>query len=180
MRPLSDLGKRIMVLGPSNAGKSTLAVALSKKLDLPVIHLDQLQHLPHTNWEPRTESEFAALHDDAIQGDQWVMEGNYTRLMPKRFERATGVVLISSNKWLRLGRYLRRTFTHPSRRAGQLEGGQDHLKWEMIQWILFKPPRNTKRYKSMIEQVPIPSVQCDTAQDLNVLYEGWKLQRPQT
>ena len=32
MLPLHSLGERIVVLGPSNAGKSTLAVALSKNL----------------------------------------------------------------------------------------------------------------------------------------------------
>ncbi len=47
--PLETLGKRIMVLGLTNSGKSTLAQALSVRLDIPAIHLDQLRHLPGTN-----------------------------------------------------------------------------------------------------------------------------------
>ena len=31
--PLSALGERIMICGPSNSGKSTLAVALARKID---------------------------------------------------------------------------------------------------------------------------------------------------
>jgi len=40
MLPLASLGARIVILGPSNAGKSTLAVALSHKLGVPAVHLD--------------------------------------------------------------------------------------------------------------------------------------------
>ncbi|MGV0817785.1 hypothetical protein [Martelella sp. AMO21009] len=93
MLDLDSLGTRIVVLGPSNAGKSTLAVALSRKLDIAAIHLDQFQHLPNTDWKPRPEAEFARLHDDAIMGERWVMDGNYSRLMPQRLARATGAIL---------------------------------------------------------------------------------------
>jgi adenylate kinase family enzyme len=97
MLPLHSLGERIVVLGPSNAGKSTLAVAVSKKLGLPAVHLDQLQHFPQSNWQARPEAEFAALHNAAILGDRWIMEGNYSRLMPQRLARAAGAILITSN-----------------------------------------------------------------------------------
>ena len=178
MVPLNDLGPRIMVLGPSNAGKSTLAVALSRKLSLPVVHLDQLQHLPNTNWQPRAEEDFVALHDTSIDADEWVMDGNYSRLMPKRFERATGVILLTSNHWLRLGRYLRRTLQHPSAREGQLEGGKETLKWQMIDWIIFKTPRNARRYRHMIEQTDLPRVFCPSIKSLKQLYTAWDLPAP--
>jgi hypothetical protein len=67
MLPFATLGERIVILGPSNAGKSTLAVALSEKLGIPAVHLDQLHHLPDTNWQPRPEAEFAALHDAILE-----------------------------------------------------------------------------------------------------------------
>ena len=50
--PLNALGQRIMVMGPSNAGKSTLATAIGRRLELPIVHLDQLNHLPNTDWVP--------------------------------------------------------------------------------------------------------------------------------
>lgn len=176
--PLKALGQRIMILGPSNAGKSTLAAAIGAGLDLPIVHLDQFQHLPNTDWEPRPEEDFVALHDDAILEDRWVMDGNYSRLTPKRFERATGVILLTSNHWLRLGRYLKRTLIDPHARIGQLEGGKDSLKWEMVDWILFKTPRNSERYARMLAASALPSVHCKSAKDLQTLYEDWSLTRP--
>ena len=46
---LDDLGPRICIMGPSNSGKSTLADAIARACDLPVVHLDQLHHLPGTD-----------------------------------------------------------------------------------------------------------------------------------
>lgn len=178
MLPLSALGDRIMVLGPSNAGKSTLTLALSEKLNLPPVHLDQLQHLPNTYWDARPEAEFRALHEDAVLANKWIMDGNYSRVMPRRFERATGAILITSNHWLRLLRYLKRTLNNPSSRAGSLDGGREYVKWEMIDWILFKTPRNSIKYSKMIANVNFPTITCNTVNDLNVLYDTWGLRKP--
>ncbi|WP_198137576.1 hypothetical protein [Terriglobus sp. TAA 43] len=94
MMPLSELGERICILGPSNSGKSTLADAIARKVDLQAVHLDQLHHLPHTNWVPRPASEFLALHDEAIAGERWVIDGNYSIHFPQRFLRATGIIVL--------------------------------------------------------------------------------------
>lgn len=178
MLSLQDLGPRIALLGPSNAGKSTLALALGEKLQVPVVHLDQLNHTPHTDWVPRPKAEFTALHEDAIAGESWVIEGNYSRLVPRRFERATGAILITSSAWLRLGRYVRRTLNRSAPRAGTVEGAPEYLKWEMVDWILFKTPANAKRYAQQIKESDLPAVFCDTRQALNDLYLAWDLRRP--
>jgi adenylate kinase family enzyme len=175
MLPLHALGERIVVLGPSNAGKSTLAVALSKKLGFPTVHLDQLHHLPDTDWQPRPEPEFAALHDAAILGERWVMDGNYSRLTPQRLTRATGAILISSNHWLRFSRYLKRTLINRSDRAGHLEGAKDSIKWEMVHWILVKTRNSGVKYAKILQESGLPTIECYTADALNNLYRVWDL-----
>lgn len=179
MLPLNAFGERIMVLGPSNAGKSTLAVAIADKLNLPIVHLDQLQHLPNTDWQARPEAEFKALHDKAIMSDKWIMDGNYSRLTSQRFRRATGVILLTSNRWLRLGRYLKRSLSDPTSRAGSLAGGQEYVKWEMIDWILFKTPRNSAKYANMIAPLTIPKIECRSLKELKALYRSWDLSDPE-
>jgi hypothetical protein len=87
---LIELGERICIIGPSNSGKSTLAEAIARKRGLKAVHLDQLHHLPNTNWKPRPAADFLALHDEEISGSQWVIDGNYSKCFPQRFQRATG------------------------------------------------------------------------------------------
>lgn len=107
VRPLDELGERICILGPSNSGKSTLATAIARRRGLPAVHLDQLFHLPRTDWQPRPEAEFLALHDQAIRQPRWVMDGNYTRCLGRRLKRATGLVLLDVPMAVSLLRYVR-------------------------------------------------------------------------
>jgi adenylate kinase family enzyme len=167
-----------MILGPSNAGKSTLAVAIANRLDVPAIHLDQFRHLPNTDWQVRPDEEFATLHDEAVLGDGWVMDGNYSRLMPQRFARATGAILLTSHHWLRFSRYLRRTLVNSSQRAGHLEGTKDSIKWSMIEWVLIKTRNSHVKYGRMIRDTGLPTVECHTAKALNDLYKAWDLPVP--
>ena len=44
----------------------------------------------------RAADEFTALHDAAIMEQRWVIEGNYSRLLTQRLERATGFILLDA------------------------------------------------------------------------------------
>ena len=48
--------KKILVVGPGGAGKSTFSKKLSKVLNIPVYHLDSIYWLP--NWEHLEREEF--------------------------------------------------------------------------------------------------------------------------
>ena len=175
--PLAALGRRIMVTGPSNAGKSTLAHAIGRKLAIPAVHLDQLSHLPGTDWEPRDNAAFHALHDAAILADEWVMDGNYSTVMPQRYARATGIIVIDDHFLKRYVRYFRRTLFEP-RRIGGLDGGRDSVKWAMIAWIW--KTRNVSKYHRMAAQSGLPVVTCHSLREINQLYLTWSLPRRET
>lgn len=166
-----------MIVGASNAGKSTLAVALSEKLGLPAVHIDQLHHQPGTNFHPRPKDEFIALHENAVSSDAWIMEGNYTGLVARRLERATGVILISSSRWLRLIRYFKRVLAGPKHRLGAVEGSKEQINGEMIQLILFKPPDKARQYAKRMRETGLPYLECRSARELEAIYEAWGLSR---
>lgn len=128
MNKLGDLGSRLCILGPSNCGKYTLAQAIARKRGLLAIHLDQLFHLPHTDWKPRSNDQFHRLHEQAIQRENWVMEGNYTSCMGRRLDRATGFILLDVSTATGLFRYFRQTLLECDRH-GALEGSVDSVKW---------------------------------------------------
>jgi adenylate kinase family enzyme len=173
---LESLGNRIMICGPSNAGKSTLAVAIGRKLALPVTHLDRFQHLPNTDWVERPKQEYNRLHDAAILEDAWVMDGNYSGSIPQRLARATGIILLHDNRWANFARFLRRTLFQPDR-PGNLEGARDSIKWEMIHWILVVSPPRLAGYPAIVEASGLPHVETHGMAALNRLYAEWGLSR---
>lgn len=174
---LASLGERIMICGPSNAGKSTLAVALAKKLDSDAFHVDLFRHLPDTDWVQRTDEEFAALHDAAILKDRWVMDGNYSELMPQRMARATGIIMLGDSRWGNFARYLRRTLFEKRQRPGSLAGDKDSIKWEMIRWILIVQPPLRERNLARVREAGLPLVELGSMRQLRRLYAAWGLQR---
>lgn len=173
--PIETLGPRIMICGPSNSGKSTLAVALGRKLGVEALHVDLFRHQPGTDWVPRSDEEFQALHDAAILGDRWIMDGNYSVLMPQRLVRATGIIRLDDNRWANFGRYLWRTLFQPDR-AGNLEGGKDSIKWEMVHWILVATPARREQNLQRLRETGLPLVELRSMRELKALYGAWGLQ----
>src|SRR5262245_20419109 len=90
--------QRILVIGSSGTGKSTLARAMGPRLGLPVIHLDREYWQPGlvapepAAWRARVASLVAA--------DAWLMEGNYSATFDLRVPRAQAIV------WLDLPRHI--------------------------------------------------------------------------
>jgi adenylate kinase family enzyme len=175
--PLATLGPRIMICGPSNAGKSTLAIAVARRIGGDVHHLDLFRHLPSTDWVQRTDDEFQALHDDAISGERWVMEGNYSKLMPQRFARATGIILLGDSRWANLWRYFRRTLFEKHARPGSLAGDKDSIKWEMIRWITVVQPPRRAADRARLAATGLPMLELRSMAELNRLYTAWALER---
>lgn len=67
--------RRIIVIGSSNAGKSTLANRLAGLLDVPFIDLDALFWEP--NWVEPAREVFRDRVTQATARGSWVMAGNY-------------------------------------------------------------------------------------------------------
>ncbi len=167
---LDQLGPRICIMGPSNSGKSTLAAAIGRARGLPPVHLDQLYHRPHTDWRPRAGGEFIALHDREISRPHWVMDGNYSRCLPQRLARATGLILLDTSTSLSLLRYLHRSWFEAGRPGG-LEGGMDSVKWPMIRHIVLTTRRNRRRYAEMFDRIGRPKIKLATRRELSAFYE---------
>lgn len=163
-------------MGPSNSGKSTLAEAIGRAQDLSPVHLDQLYHLPNTDWQPRPEAEFLALHDQAILAPRWVMDGNYSRYLQQRLEQATGLILLDVPTLTSLLRYVRRSWFERVR-SGALEGGRDSIKLDVIRHITVTTRANRKRYKQMFDRVTLPKIELATARELSLFYSSARLDR---
>ena len=126
--------RRVLVLGCPGAGKSTLARSLGEALSLPVVHLDKLWW--KSGWINRTEGEFDALLDAVLLGEEWVIDGNYLRTLPRRLERCDAVVLLDYPRRVCLLRALRRILTWRRRtRPDMAADCPERLDGEFVRWI---------------------------------------------
>ena len=179
MVTLEELGQRICIIGPSATGKSTLAVQLARKLQLPCIHLDQLAHLPNTDWKLRDRQLFAQDHDHFLHKNKtWIIEGNYNFLMRQRFAAATTVIWLDFSAWSSLWHYSKRSWQQNPNRAGNLIGASQQWRIKQLRQILFKAPKNRKIYKQLIEDSGVRWIQLRDFSTLQAYYKHWDLQLP--
>ena len=176
MIPLETLGKRICIIGNSAAGKSTLAQHLANHLNLAVCHLDQIAHIPHTNWEPRDRELMRTDHQNFLaQYDQWIIEGNYSFLMPERFAQATAIIWLDFSRWGSAYRFVKRSLQNNKNRAGNLEGAIQQFNLNMLKHILITVPKNKVRYQNLIAASGIPYVRLTSFKQLLRYYSFWDI-----
>ena len=84
-------GRRIIVIGSPGAGKSTFARKLRDMTGLPLWYLDRLWHNPDRTTVSREvfDERLARI----LETEEWIIDGNYQRTLPLRFERCTEVFL---------------------------------------------------------------------------------------
>ena len=101
--------QRILVIGCSGGGKSTLARKLGEKLALPVVHLDVLFWKP--GWVESSSDEFRSKVAAAVAEDRWIVDGNFSRTFDIRLPRADTIVWVDQLRCSCLWRAFRRTLT---------------------------------------------------------------------
>ncbi|QTV05830.1 P-loop NTPase family protein [Faecalibacter bovis] len=176
MEPLENLGKRICIIGLSAGGKSTLAQALSKKLKIKVFHLDQIAHIPFTNWKEQDPEIFTVKHQQILLNNQeWIIEGNYNRLMQERFSQATTIIWLDFSKWGSVFRYIKRTLKNNPYRPGKLEGSEDLINFDHIHYTLFTAPKNREIYKKLTEESNAKIIRLNSFKELKKIYKHWEL-----
>ncbi|MDE6358134.1 MAG: hypothetical protein K2L29_00890 [Duncaniella sp.] len=74
--------KKILVIGCPGAGKSTFSRKLSATTGLPLYYLDMIWHLPDRTTLDREE--FVRHISHIMDGDEWIIDGNYLHTLPLR------------------------------------------------------------------------------------------------
>ena len=83
----TDTLARIIVVGTTGAGKSTLAAAVSSRLGVPHVEFDAYRHGP--NWVETPNDVFRAQISEAVSAEGWVADGNYSLARDIVWPRAT-------------------------------------------------------------------------------------------
>jgi len=126
--------KRIAVIGPGGAGKSTLARQISEKLGLPAVHLDA--HYWHEGWTETPKEAWEQAVRGLVQGEAWVMDGNYGDTMGIRLAAADTILFLDLPPWLCLVRVVRRQVIYRKQtRSDMGPGCPEKLDWIFLKWI---------------------------------------------
>ncbi len=112
-RDILTSAPRVVVVGCTGSGKTSVARSLARLLDAPRVELDAL------NWEPDwTAAEtdvFRQRVRDALTGKAWVVDGNYSAVRDLVWPRAAMLVWLNMPyrvvSWRLLWRTLSRVFT---------------------------------------------------------------------
>ena len=126
-RDILTSAPRVVVVGCTGSGKTSVARSLARLLDAPRVELDAL------NWEPDwTAAEtdvFRQRVRDALTGEAWVVDGNYSAVRDLVWPRAAMLVWLNLPyrvvSWRLLWRTLKRVFTREELWNGNRGGVQD-------------------------------------------------------
>ena len=160
--------RRVLVVGPCGAGKSTLAFALAERWNLPLFHLDKFYWKP--GWIESSEEERAERIGEVVSREAWLLEGNYGSTLHLRLPRATRVIYLDYPIPLCLWRIMKRIRRYGGRtRPDMAEGCEErfdiNFMWYVAGWrwgpgkrlerqlagheekfLRFSSPRETERW----------------------------------
>ena len=126
--------RRVLIVGNSGGGKSTLARALGAKLGLPVIHLDVLFWKP--GWVESDDDDFRVRVAEALQAPAWITDGNFGGTWDLRMPLADTIAWIDQPRLLCLWRAIRRVFTYRREiRPDMAEGCRESIDFQFYAFI---------------------------------------------
>jgi adenylate kinase family enzyme len=142
--------QRIVVIGTTSSGKSTLAKRLAEKIGADFIELDALHWEP--NWKEAEPGVFRERVETATSSQAWVAAGNYHVVRDLIWAKAQSVVWLDYSLplifWRLLTRTIRRWITQEELWNGNREAFWWHFKiWSeesLFHW-LFKTYWRRKR-----------------------------------
>ena len=148
--------QRIAVVGPSGAGKTTLARALAARLDLPHVELDAIYH--QRDWTALPTAEFRARVTAAVDQERWVIDGNYqAQLHDLVLTHADTVVWLRMPRRLVMRQVVTRTTQRVVRRQRLWNGNRESVRnvfsldpeRSIVVWAWAKHSKDVERYEAL-------------------------------
>lgn len=126
--------QKVAIIGSCGAGKSTLAVNLGKKLNLPVIHLDA--YYWQSGWQETDAQKWLQIQQELIKGNSWIIDGNYSNTLEIRLAAADTVIWLDFNCYLCLWRVCQRYLKYPGKtRPDMAANCPERLNRDFIQYV---------------------------------------------
>jgi adenylate kinase family enzyme len=125
-QPSNPIGQRIVVIGTTGSGKTTLATQLARRLGARHIELDALYWEP--GWVAAPLDVFRARVTQALSPDSWVADGNYSKVRDIVWGRADSIIWLDYSLPAILERLTRRTLHRIITREELWNGNRENLR----------------------------------------------------
>ncbi len=123
---MERLGRRIVVIGTTGAGKTTMGAGLAGLLAIPHVELDSLFWGP--NWTECPTEVFRDRVAEATRGDAWAVDGNYGKAREIIWSRADTVIWLDYTLPVILYRLTRRNAYRIGRGVELWNGNRETLR----------------------------------------------------
>lgn len=123
---------RIAIIGCGGSGKTTIARRLAAALDAPVIHLDAVYY--DSEWNTLPPEKFAAVQEELVAADRWIIDGNYASTLPIRLRRADTVIFLDLSPMECLRGIAARRLRHGGGQHDQT-GVYDRITWNFLTYV---------------------------------------------
>jgi len=124
--------KRIVVIGTTSSGKSTLAKQIADKFGYDFIELDALHWEP--NWQEAPLDVFRERVRTATQAPAWVVAGNYHVVRDLVWSQAEAVIWLDYPLWTIFRRLWIRTWRRWWFQEVLWNGNRERLWWHFKIW----------------------------------------------
>jgi adenylate kinase family enzyme len=143
--------EKIVIMGSSGAGKTTLARELGPKLNIKVYHLDRL--FWQRSWKGKTKDTRIDIMQDLVREKQWIIDGNYFRASELHLYAADTIIFLDISPFVCLQRIIKRPHEyHGHSRRDIPEGCTDKLTRLRMLKVLAFPLRGRKRLEEKLRK----------------------------
>jgi len=147
--------ERISVVGTTGSGKTTLAQQVSQRLNIPHVELDALHWNP--NWSESSTEVFRSRTDEALSGDRWVVDGNYSEVRNLIWAKADTLVWLDLAFSITFTRLLRRTVGRLVTKEELWSGNRETLTKALSQdsillWLFRTYHKRRREYPILLQQ----------------------------
>mgnify|MGYP001818311691 CR=1 FL=1 len=160
---LRVLPDRIWVLGPTGAGKSTLAARLAAHMGVEPTHIDDVHWQPGWTEAPRDQT--AARVAEVAEGSRWVVDGNYSFVRKPLEDRIQLYVWLDLPLRVTLPRLLRRGLVRSLRRVECCNGNYESLRLTFLDresLLLYAVRSDARRRRQLTRQLRHRNLQTVT------------------